>query len=220
MNLTPPKRYFLLALPVLLIPSTALVFVSMSQWLGKELGYVLGFLFYFIVWCLAVPLIYLGRHGLLSLFKEETPLFRKENWLLIIFLLLTTFGAAVMYLPSIANAPILLVAIALPVAIISGTCEEILWRGLYTKVFPHRLILGFIYPTIGFAVWHVSPQLVFPSASGIVAFAGSTFFLGLCYGAVAYKTGSIKWTALSHSLNGILALGGALAPSIFRLVSS
>jgi hypothetical protein len=38
MNLTVPKKYFLLSLPILLIPRRALVFILLSQWLGNELG--------------------------------------------------------------------------------------------------------------------------------------------------------------------------------------
>jgi membrane protease YdiL (CAAX protease family) len=48
----------------------------------------------------------------------------------------------------------------------------------------------------------------------------STFFLGLSYGFIAYRTGSAKWTALSHSLNGILALSGMLAATILKLTGS
>lgn len=65
MNQTIPKKYFLLVLPILLLLSTALVFISLSQWFGKELGYVLGFTFYWVMWCLIVPLILLGKDGFL-----------------------------------------------------------------------------------------------------------------------------------------------------------
>ena len=36
------KQYFLLALPVLLLPSTGLAFTASANWLGKESGYLLG----------------------------------------------------------------------------------------------------------------------------------------------------------------------------------
>lgn len=209
----------LLALPVLLTPSTAIVFLLLSQWLGRELGYVLGFLFYWIVWCFLVPLVCLGRAGLLSLFKEQTPLFTKENWLLVVLLLSTTVGALVMYfIPDVAHIPRLLILIAIPVATINGIGEEILWRGLYVKVFPRQVLWGLVYPSVGFAIWHISPQLVFPAPGGVFSLVGSAFFLGLCYSLIAYKTGSMKWTGISHSLNGILAFGGAIAPSLFRLL--
>ena len=107
--------------------------------------------------------------------------------------------------------------IAIPVAIINGVCEELLWRGLYIKVFPNNALLGVIFPAIGFAFWHISPQLIFPAEQGVWPFVTSTLFLGLSYGWIAYKTKSIKWNAISHSLGGILDLGGAIAPSIFVL---
>lgn len=182
---------------------------------------MLGFLFYWLVWCFLVPLVYLGQDGLLSLFSEHIPLFRTKNWLLVVLLLSTTVGALVMYfIPDVAHTPVLLIVIAIPVAIINGICEEILWRGLYMKFFSRQVFCGLLYPSIGFAIWHISPQLVFPSQSGIFSLVGSAFCLGLCYGLIAYKTGSIKWTGLSHSLNGIFAFGGAIAPSIYRLLSS
>jgi len=125
-----------------------------------------------------------------------------------------------MYFPGFIKAPLLLIIIAIPVAIINGTLEEILWRGLYIKAFPQKLFPGFIYPALGFALWHMSPQLIFPAESGIFTFVGSAFLLGLGYGWIVYKTSSIKWTALSHSVNGIIALGGYIAPGILKLIFS
>lgn len=54
----------LLALPVLLTASTALVFTSLARWLGADLGYLLGFCFYWL-WCVSVPLILFGKDGFL-----------------------------------------------------------------------------------------------------------------------------------------------------------
>ncbi|NOH04832.1 MAG: CPBP family intramembrane metalloprotease [Chloroflexi bacterium] len=222
-RITTPTRYFLFSLPILLLFSTAFVFVSLSQRFSKELSYVVGFLFYDGFWCLMIPYLILGKDNFLSVFKEDTSLFRKENWWLVLLLLSTTIGAFGMLLRhNIANTPRMLIVTSIPVAIITGTCEEILWRGLYTKVFPKQVVSGLIYPTIGFAVWHLSPQLIYPATmpGGMFAFAGLTFFLGLCYGLVAYKTGSCRWTAISHSLNGVLDFGGALAPAVLALIFS
>ncbi len=223
MKITASTKYFLFSLPILLLLSTAFVFALLPQWLGKELSYVVGFIFYDGFWCLFVPYIILGKDNFLSMFKEDTSLFRKENWWLVLLLFSTTAGALGMFFShDIANTPLMLIAISIPVAIITGTCEEILWRGLYTKVFSKNVVSGLIYPAIGFAVWHLSPQLIYPAKmpGGMFAFAGLTFFLGLCYGLIAYKTGSCKWTAISHSLNGVLDFGGALAPAIFALIFS
>jgi membrane protease YdiL (CAAX protease family) len=220
MDVTPSKRYFLISLPLLLLLSTAFVFASLARWLGKEWGYVLGFVFYDLLWCITVPLALLGKDGFLSLFREERPLFRKENWLPI---LLVTVPIVVSlfsnFIPNVASTPLLVIMIGIPAAMINGTCEEILWRGLYVKAFPNKVMLGLIYPAIGFALWHFSPQLLFPAEGNIFVFVIFTLILGLSYGWTAYKTGSIRWTALSHSLIGILAFGVPISNVIVALIS-
>ena len=205
----------MLLLPFLLIPSTAIVFISLSQWLNAEVGYVLGFLFYWVIWCCLVPLWILRREGIRSLFREETPLFRKSNWLPAVLLVLIVVITVIMYPPTaLLAAPARLLIVAIPVAIVNGICEELLWRGLYVRAFPRNPVLGVVYPSLGFALWHISPQLVFPAESGVWPFVVSTFFLGISYGWISYRTRSIKWNAISHSIGGILDVGGAIAPSI------
>ena len=39
-------------------------------------------------------------------------------------------------------------------ALVNASAEELLWRGTYLVVFPQSLTLGYLYPTLGFAVWH------------------------------------------------------------------
>jgi len=219
--MTLSQKRFLYMLPILLLLSTAWVFVSFAGWFSKPAGYVAGFLFYDGFWCLGVPYFLLGKRNFLALFKEDRPLFQKKYAWLALLLLSTTAGALGMAMShDLAQTPVALIAIAIPAAILTATCEEILWRGLYVKAFPRQVFAGLLLPTLGYAVWHLSPQLIYPASmpGGMFAFAGLTFFLGLCYGLVSYKTGSCKWTAISHSLNGVLDLGGALAPAIYALL--
>jgi uncharacterized protein len=84
----------------------------------------------------------------------------------------------------------------------NGTLEELLWRGVFVTVFHSSWLLGVLLPTIGFAVWHVAPQLVHPSrAPGRTAsFVLVSGVLGLMWGRVAFTTGSILRTAISHVL--------------------
>jgi hypothetical protein len=78
--------------------------------------------------------------------------------------------------------------------------------------------MAILYPSLGFVLWHLAPQVIFPSESAIL-FAVSTFFLALPYGYIAYRTGAAKWTAISRGLSGILALSGYLAPSVLALIA-
>jgi len=121
-----------------------------------------------------------------------------------------------MYTGEFVRAPPILILIAVPQATMNGCCEEILWRGLYVRCFPHNPWLAILYPAVGFALWHVAPQMIFP-AENMFGFVISTFFLALPYGYIAWRTGSARWTAISHSLSGILALSGSLAPAMLAL---
>jgi hypothetical protein len=207
-------RYFsLLALPFLLIPSAAFVFSTLAKRLGKEQGYLLGFLFYWTIWCLIVPLLYLSKEGFLSLFVDETPLLSGPNWLAAVLWAVITLVSLFMYGKDFIRAPWILILIAIPTASVNGFCEELLWRGLYVRAFPRNFWLAIIFPSFGFSLWHLAPRQIF-SAGSKFSFILSTLFLGLAYGFIAYQTGSAKWTAISHSINGILALGGMIAPSI------
>ena len=219
MNSLELKRYALLTIPLLLIPSTGFVFVVLSKWLGKEKGYLLGFLFYWAIWCLLIPLIFLGRNNFLFLFVDITPLFSKPNLLVAVLFGFITLITLLMYGKDLVRASLSLIPIAIPAATINGICEEALWRGLFVKTFPNNLWLAILFPAIGFALWHFVPQQIF-SKGNRFTFVLSTFFLGLAYGFIAYRTGSAKWTAISHSLNAVLALGGSFVPIILKLFRS
>ena len=84
-----------------------------------ELGYVLGFIFYWLVWCFFVPLLMLKREGFISLFKEKNPLFRKSNWLPAGLFVLIVIITVIMYpLTSLVNvqAKLLIIAIQWPLS--------------------------------------------------------------------------------------------------------
>jgi membrane protease YdiL (CAAX protease family) len=135
---------------------------------------------------------------------------------LLLFALLNATALA-MYGRDFIHAPLLMIVLAIPLATINGICEELLWRGLYVRAFPGNPWLGMVFPGVGFALWHFVPQTIYP-AENQLSFVLSTLFLGLAYGLIAYRTGSAKWTAISHSLSGILALSGYLPSSLLALM--
>ena len=208
----------LLGLPAFLFLTTTAVFLGAASRLGKEAGYLLGFLFYWLFWCLFFPRFMLGKAGFSQVLTDRSPLFARRNWPAAALLAIVTGVTAILYLSHFVRAPWALILLALPCASANGLCEEILWRGLYVKSFPGNRWLAIVYPSVGFAAWHFVPQMVFPAATGTLAFVAAAFLLGLAYGFVAYRTGSARWTAISHSLNGTLALGGHVAISILSLV--
>jgi deazaflavin-dependent oxidoreductase (nitroreductase family) len=206
-----------LLLPLALIASTGIVFRVASQWLEKEAAYLLGFAFYWLFWCLLVPGLVFMKEGVGSLLKDQSPLFTRGNWLAAMLWIIVTATALAMYGRDFIRAPWIMILLAIPLATVNGICEELLWRGLYVRTFPGNPWLGVIVPATGFALWHFVPQTIYP-AENRAGFVLSTFLLSLVYGFVAYRTGSARWTAISHSLSGIIALSGYLAPSVLALM--
>jgi membrane protease YdiL (CAAX protease family) len=205
-------------LPLLLLPVMSGIFILSNRWLGADAGYLFGFGFYWLVWCLLVPRALLGKAEFAAILKDRTPLFSRNNWLAAFLWLVITLIAVVMYVWEFLRAPLLLVLLAVPLATINGFCEELLWRGLYVRRFPRNPWLAILYPALGFALWHFAPQIIFPSEN-VFGFVVSTFFLALPYGYIAWRTGSARWTTISHSLNGVLTLSGMLAPSLLALLT-
>ncbi len=209
-------RLWILALPMILYGLLGVFFSNMVQWFGTDIGYLLGFACYWLIFGVIVPAIWVGRSNFASLLKDRSPLFTRQNWMAACLWVIITGVALVMYGRVFLAGSISLILIAIPLATLNGFCEELFWRGLFVKTFPGNPWLGMVYPAGGFALWHFIPQSVFP-AQNVFSFVLSTFFLGLAYGFIAYRTGSAKWTAISHSLNGILALSGMIGPSILNL---
>ena len=114
------------------------------------------------------------------------------------------------FLPRLAriNLPVLLASLALGLVI--GVTEEILWRGVFVRLFPDNIWLNTIYPSIMFGLWHICPLAVRPNSmpGGAVSFVLYAVVLGLSYAYYARKTGSIRWCTVSHCLHDTLGLGG------------
>ncbi len=201
----------LLLLPPVLIATTYAVFQRSARRWGQGRGYLLGFLFYWIVWCLIAPLLLVGPQQLIDLFRDVPNRLGDPAWLGFICLVLPVIGGYVYFFPAArrgATRSIILASLAH--ALINGVLEEVLWRGVYVSIFPGQWLPGVIYPAIGFGLWHLAPQSIVPhtGGGGKFGFAFSAIFLGLAFGWVAMSTGTILWVSLSHVLMDFAGLGG------------
>ena len=192
--------------PFALVTSFA-VLQSAQLALGHRGGFTVGFLFYWIVWCLLVPFAVLGRAGFRELFERSARVLRLRDAVLLMLPAAVGFSSIFPVLMWIGNSKLYVAAAA--VAIVNGTCEEVLWRGAYLKVFGKRLWGGLLYPAIGFGLWHVAPMLAQWgwSPDRAVWLVASATLVGLAYGAVVRHCGSIRWTIFSHILMNFAGLG-------------
>ncbi len=135
-----------LLVPLLLPACQSLVFWLCARWLGSETGYMPGFGFYWLFWCLFVSRALLGKAEFASILQDRTPLFSRANWLAALLWLTVTLVTVFMYAGEFLRAPLTLILLTIPLATLNGFCEEILWRGLYIRLFPRNPWLGILYP--------------------------------------------------------------------------
>jgi membrane protease YdiL (CAAX protease family) len=203
----------LLAMPPVLIATTYVAFTELSAALGPRFGYLAGFLFYWTVWCGVFPLWLLGPQQLRDLFRDVRPRLGRPACVGSVALLLPpAVGFGLAFPAAIASATGVVVLLSAVLAGGNAIAEEVLWRGCYARIFPGQRLLGYIYPTLGFALWHVSPQVIFPNSrpGGAVSFVVAAGIWGLCYGWVAWRTRSIRWTTVSHALLDFSGLGARI----------
>lgn len=101
---------------------------------------------------------------------------------------------------------------SLGLAAVNATAEELLWRGAYVARFPESRVFGWLYPAVGFGLWHLAPQAVHPSKrpGGAWSFVVAALVAGLGYGWVARRRRSIRWTVPFHILWDFMGLGGRI----------
>jgi membrane protease YdiL (CAAX protease family) len=114
------------------------------------------------------------------------------------------------FLPRVMDITPTILLYSILFAITNGTFEEVLWRGTYVTVFPNTWLWSYWYPSIWFGYWHLSPQVVFPSdmPGGPFAFATVSIFMGLVFGWIVKKTGSIRWVTVAHIFTDLMGLAG------------
>jgi membrane protease YdiL (CAAX protease family) len=203
----------LILMPPVLFLSMLVAFTAAEAVFGPRLGYYAGFVFYWAVWCVLFPLLLLGHERVMALFRPPVggAALGRPAWVGLAALLLPPLvGFGLVFPPAATNATLQLIVASALIGFINGIGEEVLWRGLYAEVFPGRVILGYLYPTLGFAAWHFVPLILFPNThpGGRVAYVAAVAIWGLCYGWVAWRSGSIRWTSVSHTVLGFSWLSG------------
>ncbi len=187
----------------MVIVTMPIVFLGLAEILGDRAGWLLGFLVYWVVWGFGFPLWLLGGRRVAELLRT-TP--RRPGVLWSLLLLGPPVGSLVMGWVPVDELTFAAVVVAIGFALVNGTAEELLWRGVFITAFPKQRWWGLVYPSLAFGIWHLAPQTVDAAEGGPIPFAVAAVFLGLLYGLVAQHTGSVRWPVASHVLADLLAL--------------
>ena len=202
-----------LILPVILLGTTAFAFFIFSRLFGKKPGYFLGFVFYWTIWCLLIPLWFFTWEDIKTLFDFSWILFG-QNKLLNSFCVVVPliFAYSYAFPKALQAASTQIIIISFLLAVINATMEEILWRGLYLKIFSGDKWSYLIISSVGFAIWHFAPQIIFPSKApgGQISFVLFAFVFGIVYSIVVFNTRSIVLVTISHILLDFSGLGARI----------
>lgn len=213
------KQTVLLSIAPILCISMLILIPLLTVAIGRTAGYVVGFCIYWFIFCLPVSVY--NSNGLSSLGgiytqKSNIPtIMRKLYYLLAFIPCIATFFVVFKELASTAGLQVLFIALLF--ALINGTIEEMFWRGAFNKAFNNNIILAYIYPSIFFGIWHISLYLAkgIVYEGGFVSLVGGSFFMGLLWGWVAYKTNSIKIVTIAHIITNFFAFTGLIFQNWF-----
>ncbi len=176
------------------------VYAALTRVLPREQAWLAGFVVYWGLWCIAFPVGLLGA-------RRVIHMFRPPSWhpgaaaLAAAPVVVTLVGRFVPHGETSSPLPRVLLAVA---ACVMGVLEEVLWRGIYLELFAGSTRWGIVWPALFFALWHFAPGMASPLDARVLVLGAGVF--GLVLGWIAHRTGSIRWTAASHALAGLVRM--------------
>ena len=198
------------------------VFNGLVSRFGYSLGFSLGMIVYWTVWCIALPLALLGPSEFIDMFRETKPRFgERPRATLLLLLWPIPFPLVFIFLPRIGDATMTIIFVSITVGIAVGVAEEVFWRGTYVRIFPHSLVFGYLFPAVLFGLWHLAPASIHevPYPGSPYSFVLYAIALGLSYGYYAFQTGSIRWATVSHVVHDSLGMAGFTFIVLVELVA-
>lgn len=204
------RRVALWLAPVAILGTMYLVFLAASLVVPQQYAVFAGLPVYWLVWCLAFPLWVVGRRGLRDMFQASPQPLGRPAALGLLFLVLpiamTVPYTAATLGSDLPRIPLAAVAIAAVIALCNGVGEEVLWRGTYHVAHRGALVPGYLFPAIGFGFWHLAalPFSDYALPGGHVAYVVGGIALGLMWGWVTRRSGSIRGAVVSHMILNFL----------------
>lgn len=183
------------ALPIA-VPLTMMATFSVGRdRLGDQPGYVAGFGVYWAT-CAGLSIGLLGRTRIRELFRDVHARLGRPAALGAALVVWPAAGAiATRFIPEVGGATQVMFATIVGVALANAVLEELLWRGVSITLWPRNPGLGWVWPAVGFPAWHFAPQVIHPSAMGPAVFVVASLALGLSWGWVAFRTGSLRFVS-------------------------
>jgi len=198
------KQKIAIISPLLLIGVMYPVFQLLSGGFGGSvIGWYLGLVLYWLIWCTAFPLWIIGKESIRTIIRPQ-----RLNLKVSLLVLFPLIGASLYRLvPGMGYekpSPWILLLL-LSTTFGNGLFEEVLWRGVYMELFPDSILFRIIWPSIWFALWHYAPGSVSSDGNELGLMIGSAVF-GFYLSFLAKKTETIWWSIVVHTIGAIIMI--------------
>jgi membrane protease YdiL (CAAX protease family) len=171
------------------------VFAWLSHRVSPQAAYNVGFMVYWLAWCTGFPIWILGPQRAARVLVQGQRPTASETLLL----LLPVAGAvATELLPNREKIDMPVALVMAAAGVINGTGEELLWRGVFLEQFPNDLLRGLLWPLAGFSLWHLAPQMIFPSRLGRWRFLMGAALVGSMSAISARRSGGLRNCLAPH----------------------
>ena len=190
-----------IAVPPILIGFMYPIFHLLAGAFPDRIAWYIGLVIYWLVWGTAFPLLIIGKESIRTLVQPKKP---DKQVLLLVAIPVVLALVVRLFIPGMGyekeSVWIFLLLLSTPFG--NGFFEEVLWRGVYLKLFPNSILCRMIWPSFWFAIWHYVPGSVTGgNVAGLMIGAG---VMGLYLSYLAKRRNTIWWPIVAHCLGGII----------------
>ncbi|WP_108396674.1 CPBP family glutamic-type intramembrane protease [Devosia submarina] len=198
----PNRRQVALVLHALAcIAGLAVATPHLTRAFGAAAGPIFALLLQALLFCLPVIAFHVWR-GRGALFSER--LHWRQWWIVLALLGQLGLVTLLLFVPNTAVLTTQSAMLAAMIALLVAPLEEIAWRGGFLRVFPQQPPIGL---WLGWLLCSAAQLPVLYATGADWPFLASVMaVLTLFWSALAWRTGSVFWTAIAHTLTDILLL--------------
>ena len=199
------KQIIAFVIPIVIIASMYPIFNLLAGAIANDrIAWYLGLMTYWLIWGLIFLFMIIGKKEIKSLIRPKKP---TKTIILPISIILLGALAARLLVPGIEyeKPSVWIFILLLSTCFGNGFFEEVLWRGVYFKLFPDKIFYRMIWPSIWFGIWHYVPVSIHNNElTGLIGMIIGPILMGLVLSYLTKKTNTLWWTIIAHTVGGII----------------
>lgn len=198
----PNRRQVALVLHALAsVAGLAVATPHLTRAFGAAAGPILALLLQALLFCLPVIALHVWRERG-ALFSER--LHWRQWWIVLALLGQVGLVTLLLFVPNTAVLTTQSAMLATMIALLVAPLEETAWRGGFLRVFPEQPRLGL---WLGWLLCSAAQlPILYATGADWPLLVAMTAVLTLFWIALVWRTGSVFWTAIAHTLTDILLL--------------